>query len=119
MRRSLCADRGSRQSGNAIFGHLPVFSARWSFDRFAGNDERRSLYEGFWARMNVSMKRYLWSVARRWVSWLLNQNGGKFVSFFFHLFERKIAKKAKIDAFGDCKAQLFFFNANNRGMDAK
>ncbi|PBC30843.1 Protein muscleblind [Apis cerana cerana] len=32
---------------------------------------------------------------------------------------RKIAKKVKIDAFGDCKAQLFFFNANNRGMDAK
>lgn len=33
----------------------------------------------------------------------------KICFFFFHLFERKIAKKAKIDAFGDCKAQLFFF----------
>lgn len=43
----------------------------------------------------------------------------KICFFFFHLFERKIAKKVKIDAFGDCKAQLFFFNANNRGMDAK
>lgn len=43
----------------------------------------------------------------------------KICFFFFHLFERKIAKKMKIDTFGDCKAQLFFFNANNRGMDAK
>lgn len=33
----------------------------------------------------------------------------KICFFFFHLFERKIAKKVKIDAFGDCKAQLFFF----------
>lgn len=114
-----CADRCAQivvrrswRSGNAIFGHLPVFSARWSFDRFGGNDERRSLYEALWEKDErfdgkISLER-CWD----WLGIVAIELERRKISFFF-TFLREKSRDWKLEGL------FFIFNANNRGMDAE
>lgn len=106
MRRSLCADRGDPETRFLATCQFSARDGALIASVVTMNGDRCTRHSG--RRMNVSMERYLWSVARLAGYWIRTAEN----FFFFHLFERKIARL-------EVGRTFFIFNANNRGMDAE